>query len=370
MFLFVQPLSYAFAAKKPSVLSPAAIVMDAESGEVLFEKDAYSSYYPASCTKILTAILAIESCQDPLSDITMQTEVAMSHNAIFGFDRDSSHIALDEGEIVTVEDLLHGLLLASANECALALAETVSGSVEDFIKLMNKKAKEIGVQKTCNFVNPHGLFNNAHTASAYDLALLMQYCVKNDTFLEISSKTLYSIPPTNKSDEPHTFHNCYKMLSNGSYYYPDMICGKTGWTTKSLGSLVNYARHESTNTSLIVVTTGSKTNIDGYKDVKKLLDYFFDVYVHPEEIETPLTLSENADRSAKPRSIVAEVMLAGGISEQENKNSLSTVLIYSAITVIVLKFLSAIFTKKRKRKKHNRYIKSNRRPKHIPRRRI
>lgn len=350
---FVQPFSTAFAAKKPTVLSPAAIVMDAENGNILFKKDAYSAYYPASCTKILTAILTIEACENPETDISLKSEVTMSKNAVWGFDRNSSHIALDEGETVTVEDLLHGLLLASANECALALAEVVSGSVDNFVSLMNTKAKEIGVGESCNFVNPHGLFEYSHTASAYDLAVLMQYCVQNETFVKISSKTIYSIPPTNKSSEPHTFCNCYKMLSNGSYYYPDMICGKTGWTSKSLGSLVNYAHHDDTNTSLIVVTTGSKTNADGYSDVASLLDYYFENYRSEGKTSTAAT-------NALPLGIFSSRAVAANVLIDDSSNDAGVMPGYILYPVLFLAVFCLLITLGKKRARKRRRLRRRR----------
>ncbi len=153
-----------------------AILMEAETGTILYEKNIHEKLYPASVTKILTCLIGSEECQ-------MDEEVTMSHDAVFSIPRNSSNIGLDEGEVITVEQCMYGILVASANEAANALAEHVSGSMEDFVALMNRRAKELGCENS-HFVTTNGLHDEQHYTTPYDLALIaqkfltMNYCVK------------------------------------------------------------------------------------------------------------------------------------------------------------------------------------------------
>ena len=275
----------------PSLLSNGVIVINAKTGTVLYEKNSHSLYHPASCTKIMTALLAIEN--GALSDT-----VTMSHNAIWGIDRDSSHIALDVGETISVNDLLHGLLIASGNECAMGLAEYVSakiggnGTVEDFVERMNERATELGAQNT-HFVNPHGLYDTAHVTTPYDLAQIMRYAIKNQTFVSISGTTHYTVY-TNYAPDGRPFSHSNKLLTRGEYHNSDVICGKTGYTKDSGGSLVSYASRG--GMELITVTMGTDSLKNAFLDTTALLDFCFENYsstvpTSADKIVTPLTLT-------------------------------------------------------------------------------
>lgn len=257
----------------PVLVSDAVVVMDAETGTVLYDKNADAVRYPASCTKILTAILALEN--GVLTD-----EVTMSHEAIFGIDRSSNHIALNVGEVVTVEQLLYALLIASANECAIGLAEYISaklggdGTVAHFASLMNARAAELGA-KNSHFVNPNGLFEDDHTSTPYDLAMLMKHAITLPNFVKISGTTYYNVR-TDRVPSGHPFTHTNKSLSGGKYYYTDVVCGKSGFTKQAGSSLVTYA--ERGDTKIIVVTMGNKNIDDTYTDTLSLLDHFLGSY--------------------------------------------------------------------------------------------
>lgn len=276
----------------PTIISDGAIVINAQTGAVLFEKNSHGIFHPASCTKILTALLALENG-------TLSDTVTMSHNAIWGIDRDSSHIALDVGETVSVNDLLHGLLIASGNECAMGLAEYISaqcgggGTVDDFVTRMNQRAAELGAENT-NFVNPHGLYDAAHVSTPYDLAQIMRHAIQNETFVSISSTTQYTVR-TDRVPEGHPFSHSNKMLTGGQYYNSAVVCGKTGYTRQSGSSLVTYARSGSVD--VIVVTMGTDALSNSFADTNALLDYCFEHFtaVTPADTEKASASLELAD---------------------------------------------------------------------------
>lgn len=207
--------------------SDSIILMDAKTGNILYSKNAFEKKYPASTTKLMTAILTLENCK--LTDV-----VTVSHNAIFSIPIGYSHASLQEGEELTVEELLNVLLIPSANDAAVALAEHIAGSVENFATMMNNKAKELGCLNT-NFINPNGVHDNSHYSTAYDLALIGQYAMKFDDILRIAKVTQYTLPKTNKYDEENRIFNTTNGLvnKNEKYYYPNCTGLKTGYTDKS-----------------------------------------------------------------------------------------------------------------------------------------
>ena len=276
----------ALAADGPvSSYSSAYLVANAYTGDILFSQNADIQYEPASCTKILTALLVIEACEK--GTLSMDKEVTVSHDAVWSIDRGSSHIALQEGEVVTIRQLMYGLLVASANDCAVALAEAVSGTVVDFAALMNKRAAELGAKNT-HFVNPHGLHDEGHLTTAEDLALIMKACLQKQDFVKIQSSNYYAVGPTNKSKQPHTFSSVYRMIKGGWYFDDRIVCGKSGYTKEAGNSLVNYAYAD--GMGLIIVTMHSSSEKNAYKDVEKLMDYTYKNY-HVQK----LTLPESVD---------------------------------------------------------------------------
>lgn len=209
-----------------SVSARSAILMEQKSGRVLFEKDAHTVRRIASITKIMTAILAIESGK-------MDEEVKVSGRAIKA---EGSSVYLKEGEKIKLEHLVYGLMLRSGNDTAVAIAEHVGGSLEGFVYLMNQKAQEIGMTKT-HFSNPHGLDDHEqHFSTAYDMALLTRYTMNNETYREIAGTKLHRAPnPTEKWDR--VWKNKNRLLNKYQY----CTGGKTGYTKRAKRTLVTTA---------------------------------------------------------------------------------------------------------------------------------
>ncbi len=250
---------------KPSVNSAAAIVMEASTGAILYSKNIHKTYYPASITKILTALVAIENS-------SLGETVDFSKKAVYDVDLDSSRIGIDVGEKLTMEQSLYGIMLESANEVSYAIAEHVSGSVEAFAELMNKKAKELGCTDS-NFINPHGLPDPDHYTSAYDMALIARAAINNDTFRQITGTRTYVIPPTNIQEETRYLANHHKFV-NGARQYDGVIGGKTGYTSKALYTLVTFAERDGLTLISVIMHCDSIAN--EYSDTANLLNYGFD----------------------------------------------------------------------------------------------
>lgn len=231
-----------------------SLLMELSTGRVLFDQGAHEKRSIASLTKVMTAIIAIESEQ--FSDL-----VTTSRRAIY---TPGSSIYLEQGEKMTLEDLTYGLMLRSGNDAAVAIAEHIGGSVEGFVHLMNEKAKWIGMTNT-NFVNPHGLEDEGHYSTAYDLALLMRYAMNNDLFREISKTKSYR-------SQNRTYHwfNKNKLLTQ---LYEHSTGGKTGFTKKAGRTLITTAKHN--NMELIAVTLNAPRD---WQDHINLFEWGFNNY--------------------------------------------------------------------------------------------
>lgn len=269
--------SYSVSTNVPSTYSSACLLMDADSCKILYSKNANAKMYPASTTKIMTAILTLENCK--LDD----TAVA-SHNAIYSIPYGYSHANIIEGEELTIEQLLNVLLIPSANDAAVILAEHVAGSVDAFSTMMNEKAKELGCTNT-NFVNPNGIHNENHYSTAYDLALIGQYAMTFDTFRNIVYKTSYKLPATAKYDKEDRLFNTTNDLikknyssSPTNYYYEYATGAKTGYTDAAQNCIVATATKD--DVSLIAVVLHAEFTEDGLSqralDCKALFEYGFD----------------------------------------------------------------------------------------------
>ncbi len=253
---------------EPSVNATSAVVMNAQTGELLYEKNCDEKCSPSGLAKIMTAILADEYGK-------YNDTVTMSYNAVWGFDRSQSHIALDVDEQISFEQLMYGMLLVSANDCSIAIAETVSQSVDSFCEAMNAKAKELGAVNT-NFSNPHGIYDENTYSTARDIGIITCEALKREKIAEIMGTLQYSIPPTNKQKETRVFNNSHKMLPGREYHYPEVASGKTGYISDKGYDLVTYA--ESGGIELLVVILEAPSEKGIYKDTANLLDYFFSNY--------------------------------------------------------------------------------------------
>lgn len=248
---------------QPEIQSEGAVLMDAATGTILYSKNGETKYYPASITKIMTALLVAE--KSSLSDT-----VTFSKSATTNLESGAVTLGLVEGDKLTVEQSLYGLMLKSANEVANGLAEHISGSVSNFSALMNARAKELGCTST-NFANPNGLNNSSHQTTARDMALIARAAFQNDTVRKVTSTLTYQIPAT-KNAKARTISMGHKMLYSGdSRFYPGVVGGKTGYTSLAGNTLITCA--EKNGVRLIAVIMKSKST--HYADTKALFDYGF-----------------------------------------------------------------------------------------------
>jgi D-alanyl-D-alanine carboxypeptidase len=258
----------------PEIASPSAIVMEVNTGTVLYEKNSHDQHYPASITKIMTTMLAIENC-------SLDETVVFSYDAVFGGNEgDTSHIARDYQEELTVEQCLYAIMLESANECAYAVAEHVAekngGDYRSFVDMMNEKAASLGCTDT-HFNNCNGLPDSEHWTSAYDMALIGAAAYQSEIFRTITSATSFTIPATNKHDEPYYCHNHHKMLypwkGDTSHLYEYCTGGKTGYTNVAGSTLVSFAEKDGITLVCVIMNAQDPNH---YVDTQTLFDYCFD----------------------------------------------------------------------------------------------
>lgn len=255
--LLLTNLGSVLAASVPQISAPSAILIDAKTGRVLMEKNSRVERPIASTTKMMTAILVIENCG--LDEVAVTTPKAAATG--------EAEIYLKPGEMMTVENLLFGTLLKSGNDSAAALAEHTAGSVNDFIVMMNDKAKKIGALNT-TFKNPTGLEEAGHKSTAHDLGIIARYALQNETFAKMVATRSYVIPwPGNTF--PRTLKNHNKLLLKYDY-----VTGvKTGYTKEAGHCLVSSAAKG--EKELIVVVLGSISSEDCYLDSESILNYGF-----------------------------------------------------------------------------------------------
>lgn len=254
----------------PAVYAESAIVMEADTGMILYAKDIEEKNYPASITKIMTALIALENCE-------LDEEVTYSYYATHSIEYGSSSIARTEDEILTVEESLYGLMLSSANECANALAEHIAGSVEDFAVLMNEKAEELGCVNT-HFSNANGLHDENHYTCAYDMALITKAALENEDFRRIAGTDYYTLRATNKNENELLMQNHHYMISSykTSKYLDDTVfAGKTGYTSDALNTLVTCATRNGMDVIVVTMRTQStgERGVPLFTDTASLLDY-------------------------------------------------------------------------------------------------
>lgn len=248
----------------PAVWAESAVVMDLDSGTFLYSKNMDVAKYPASITKILTTLIAIEHSHP-------SEKVTFSENAVYGIEQGSSNIGIRLGENLTMEDCLYGMMLESANEVCVAVAEHISGSVDAFVELMNQKAASLGCTNT-HFTNPNGLPDENHYTTAHDMALIAQAAYNNATFRKVCQTTTYCIGKTNKCGEERWLSNHHKMLPDRDYTYEGCTGGKTGFTQAALNTLVTYAERNGRRLVCVSLRTNGRQI---YTDTASLLDYGF-----------------------------------------------------------------------------------------------
>ena len=279
MIIGIQTVSFA---DEVDLNSEAAILVEVSTGRIIYEKNSTKKLYPASTTKILTAILVIENCE--LDEMVTVRETALNNIP-------SGYVTcnLQVGEQLSVKDLLYALMIPSANDAAYVLAEYVAGSVDGFSTMMNDKARELGC-KTTHFVNPNGIHDDSHYSTAYDLYLIANHAMKNETFRTIVSTTEYTLPATEQyPNDDRVLETTNELLNENSrsYYYKNAIGIKTGYTSKAGNCLVAGASRDGLEFIAVVLNGG--TTEDGlnsrYVDSKKLFEYAYDNFTLTKIIE-------------------------------------------------------------------------------------
>lgn len=247
----------------PQITAQAAILMDANTGIILYAKNIHEKLYPASTTKILTSLLAMENGN--LDDM-----VSFSHEAVFSVPRDGSNMGMDEGESITLEEALYGIMVASANEVSNAVGEYVSGSISDFTELMNTRAAELGCTDS-HFTNTNGLHDDDHYTSAYDLAVISRAFFQNEMLCKISNTPRYHFEPS--ETQPDDFYKKNKhQLINGEIPYEGIIGGKTGYTDQSRQTLVTCAEQ---NGMKLICVVFKEESPNQFTDTVELFNYGF-----------------------------------------------------------------------------------------------
>lgn len=256
------------------VLSKHAILMDQDSGQILYEHNARQRAYPASTTKLITAILTVENCN--LTD-----EVVVNRNALLGIPRSYTIADLKPDEKISVNDLLHVLLIPSANDAANVLAYHISGSIDKFAEKMNQKALEIGCTDT-HFINPSGIHDDNHYSTAYDMALIGKYATKYEIIRQIATNTSYSLSPL-PTGTARTFKTTNTLITPKNKYFYEYATGlKTGYTDKAKSCIVATAKKNDVNL-LCVILGGDKTEDNKSQrelDCTTLFNYGFNNYKH------------------------------------------------------------------------------------------
>lgn len=267
LLIFI-PLNFVFSADESDEIDITAgsyILIDNKTNKVLCKKDENKKMYPASTTKIVTAIMVLENCN-------LDDTVTASYDAVMSIPEGYSSANIQIGEQLTVEQLLELLLVHSANDAANILAEHVGGSVESFVTMLNTRLNELGISNT-HFTNAFGMHDENHYTTASDLAKIMKYCLKNETFRKIAGKASCAIPATNKYG-PRSYSSTNELLnSNSSNYYKYLIAGKTGYTSQAKECLVSTAYKD--NLELIGVVLYSNSR---FSDSRKLYEYGYSNY--------------------------------------------------------------------------------------------
>lgn len=261
----------------PAISAETAILMDANTGVILYAKNIHKKSYPASTTKLLTCLLAIERGN-------LDEMVPFSHEAVFSVPVGGSNMGMDEGESITLEESLYGILVASANEVANAVGEYVSGSIDAFVADMNERAAELGCTDS-HFMNTNGLHDDDHYTSAYDLALIASQFFQNEMLCKIGNTDRYHFEAT--ATQPDDFFKSNKhRLINGEMPYDGVLGGKTGYTDDARQTLVTCAERNGMKLICVVLKEESPSQ---FTDTVELFDYGFNNF-------QVMNISENEDR--------------------------------------------------------------------------
>jgi D-alanyl-D-alanine carboxypeptidase (penicillin-binding protein 5/6) len=312
------------------VAAKAALLVDADTGQVLYEKNIHGELYPASITKCMTVLLTLKAIDEgklALTDKITATETALSYVT-----DDSSSVGIKSGEELTVEQLLYCAMVASANEACDILAENVGGSIDDFVKMMNDEASSLGCENT-HFANPSGLQDTNHYTSAWDIYLIVKEAMKYEEFMKLANTKDYIIPATNLSDQRHFYTTNYLLSQFRAlgYLYSNARGIKTGHTSEAGYCLVSSAQKGSRSLISVVlgceaVTAGGKTTVQSFSETKRLFEWGFNDF-HTVSVlkasdpidQIPVTLSSKANYVvAHPASDVS-VLVPNNVTSEDIK---------------------------------------------------
>ena len=327
----------AYAVEDIQIEARAALLVDGATGTVLLDQDAHTKQYPASITKVMTALLVFEAIDR--GELRMDTPITASANSVAGLPDDASTADIVAGETLTVEQLLYCLLVVSANEVGNILAEAVSGSVANFVAQMNQRAQELGCENT-HFVNTSGLPDNEHYTTAWDIYLFTREAMKYDQFMNIVNTKAYDVPATNKS-EARELHSTNYLISNWratGYLYSGAQGIKTGSTDSAGYCLVSSAVR--TDRQLISVVLGAKlmqtetgdTKVGSFTETSRLFDWGFNNFVTKTVLtedemiqEVPVALSKEVASIAVHPAYTAEAVLPKDLELEQLQRTVSCV---------------------------------------------
>lgn len=250
----------------PEIAEETGVLMEASTGQVLFDKGMDEIRYPASTTKIMTTLLILENIED-LSQTVTFTDVITPD-----LEPGNSTINAQVGEQLTIEQCLYAIMLASANEVCTQMAVYVAGSVENFVSMMNQRASQLGCQNT-HFVNANGLPDPNHYTTAHDLALILAAAIQNEDFCRISGSATYTIPATNMTSSPRNLENSNALINDSEYHYDGVIAGKTGHTEAAKNTLVTAAARDGMTLVCVVLRSDGENR---FIDTVSLFNYGFE----------------------------------------------------------------------------------------------
>ena len=271
----------------PEIPAEAAILMEATTGTILYAKNIHEELYPASTTKIMTCLLAVENA-------SLDDKVTFSNDAVFSVPHDGSSIGMDVGESLTLEQSLYGIMVGSANEVANAVGEHVSGSIDGFVDLMNQRAKELGCTNT-HFNNTNGLQDDNHYTSAYDLALIAREFFNNEFLCKVGNTPRYHFTPTDTQPDDFYLNNKHKLIT-GEISYEGILGGKTGYTGLARETLVTCAEKNGMRLICVVLKDESPAQ---FTDTVTLFDYGFNNF-------RPVNIADNDSRYMPDDSLFFE----------------------------------------------------------------
>ncbi len=321
----------AAALEDPAIRAKAALLVEAETGTVLYDLNCHDELSIASTTKIMSALLIFEAIER--GELRMEQSVTATATALYGLPEDGSTADIVEGETLTVEQLLYCMLVISANETCNILGEALDGSVDAFIARMNQRAQELGCENT-HFTNTTGLTKSGHYSSAWDLYLIAREAMKHEGFMTIVNTKSYEIPPTNKTEEERVLHSTNALISNwrlAGYLYSGAQGIKTGSTDAAGQCLVSSAVRGSRTLISVVLgaekvekENGSGYIVESFTETSRLFDWGFDNFASQQVLdaneliqEVPVALSKEVSTVAVHPAENAEAMLPKDLDVSE-----------------------------------------------------